>query len=93
MKICPDSRPPRGQEWGELEGWEREGCEEFLDRMFLWRPSLHPASCLPTLPATQPGHLPPPAAALAFSFLQNSSPQIHFFPAHPPCQPRICPTV
>lgn len=85
---CLDSRPPRGQEWGGPEGWKGGGCEEFLDRMFLRRLSPHSApdpSPQPWAWASLPS--PPPCGpCLAFSFLHNSSPQIHFFPSPPSLQ-------
>lgn len=76
LKNCPDSRPPRGQEWRELEGWKEGGCEEFLDGMFLWRLSPHSA---PPSPSQGLGHLPPPAMALCLFLPPKQQPTDTFF--------------
>ena len=91
LKNCPDSRPPRGQEWGGLKGWKGGGCEEFLDRMFLRRLSLHSAPD----PSPQPWawastRLPPLALALPFPSSTTAAHRYIFSPAYPPCRPPIC---
>lgn len=89
LKNHPDSRRPRGQEWGGLTGWKGGGREEFLDRMFLRRLSLHSAPD----PSPQPWawastRLPPLALALPFPS-STTSPQIHFFPSPPSLRPPV----
>lgn len=80
LKNCPDSRPPRGQEWGELEG-VGGGCEEFLDGMFLWR--LSPNSAPAPSPSPRLGYLPAPAMSFCLFLPPKQQPTDTFFPSPP----------
>lgn len=87
LKNCLDSKPPRGQEWGELEGWKGGGCEEFLDGMFLWRLSPHSAPAPPSLPTPQDqARAPPPNMALCLFLPPKQQPTDTFFPSPPSLQ-------
>lgn len=80
----PGFQASQGARVGRAGGGKRGGYEEFLDGMFLRRLSPHSAPA-PRPPAPGLGTSPTRHPS-AFSFLQNSSPRIHFFPSPPSLQ-------